>query len=76
MRSQNGLIRVNIKPYIAYAVTSSCIFKIFFMNVRNLKYILSRKVLRCLTQSGEKYSTKNIKTGEKVEAFFALTSVI
>ena len=38
--------------------------KYFFMNVRNLKYILSRKALRYLTQSGEEYITKKNNTGK------------
>jgi hypothetical protein len=35
--------------------------KYFFMHVRNLKYILSRKSLLFLTMGGEEYSTKKIK---------------
>jgi len=75
--SQKGLTRINITPYIYLMPLQGHVYlKYFFMNVRNLKYILSRKALRYLTQSGEEYITKKNNTGKNVEKSFALTSVI
>jgi len=46
-----------------------------FMNNSYLKYLLSTKALRCLTQSRENYSTKIFQWGEG-GAFFAFASDI